>query len=251
MKLIAHTLLATLIMATLPIAYAVNGATSEIVPVTRIVDGDTFKVKLGKKTETIRIIGIDTPETKDPRKPVQCFGKEATAKLTTLIQKKIVTLEKNPAEDRDKYHRLLRYVTLNGEDIGATMIAEGYAFSYRKFPHPRLEEYNTLENTARGASKGLWSTYPASGGEKRTSGQQRGAERQGQSQSSVNTGNFSSTSQQCVIKGNISATGEKIYHFPGCGSYEKTVIDETSGERWFCSETEATTAGWRRARNCY
>lgn len=54
---------------------------------------------------------------------------------------------------------------------------------------------------------------------------------------------------ECLIKGNISSGG-KIYHLPGCGSYDKTVIDENSGEKWFCSESEALVAGWRKAKNC-
>ncbi len=54
----------------------------------------------------------------------------------------------------------------------------------------------------------------------------------------------------CLIKGNISSSGEKIYHLPGCGWYEKTKIDRGHGERWFCSETDAQTAGWRKALNC-
>lgn len=57
--------------------------------------------------------------------------------------------------------------------------------------------------------------------------------------------------ENCVIKGNISQkTKEKIYHVPGCASYNKTVINETQGERWFCSEEEAVAAGWRKALNC-
>lgn len=60
--------------------------------------------------------------------------------------------------------------------------------------------------------------------------------------------NPSSNSQECNIKGNIS--GEKIYHLPGCTSYEKTTIDESKGEKWFCSEKEAIDAGWRKAKNC-
>ena len=58
------------------------------------------------------------------------------------------------------------------------------------------------------------------------------------------------TSGNCLIKGNISSSGEKIYHLPGCGSYAKTGIDTGAGERWFCSETEAVQAGWRKAKNC-
>jgi micrococcal nuclease len=209
-------------------------AAAEQAKVSSIVDGDTIKVKLGKKTETIRIIGIDTPETVDPRKPVQCFGKEASAKMKSLIAGKTVTLERNPAEDRDKYRRLLRYVWLDGQDIGAKMIQDGYAFSYKKYPHPRLETYNKLEQEAREALRGLWgsvcgyqSTNPAL--ESKTSPDP-------------------SPKGGCKIKGNISK--EKIYHLPGCGSYSKTVIDASAGERWFCTEQEAVAAGWRKAGNC-
>jgi len=55
---------------------------------------------------------------------------------------------------------------------------------------------------------------------------------------------------QCEIKGNINDSGEKIYHLPGCDSYVQTQIDESRGERWFCSEAEAQSAGWRKALNC-
>ena len=57
-------------------------------------------------------------------------------------------------------------------------------------------------------------------------------------------------SSNCDIKGNISSSGEKIYHEPGCGSYSRTIIDESAGEQWFCSENEAEAAGWRKAKNC-
>ena len=215
----------------LPSAFAAMPQTEQG-KVSSVVDGDTFKVKLGKKTETVRIIGIDTPETKDPRKPVQCFGKEASKKLTILLRGKTVMLEKNPAEDRDKYKRLLRYVSLKNKDIGASMISDGYAFSYKIFPHPRLEDYNTLEQEARTAEKGLWGNvcdYPGS---------------------TASTPASTPAASSCTIKGNISTKSEKIYHLVGCNSYAKTAIDESAGERWFCSEQEAVTAGWRKAGNC-
>ena len=55
----------------------------------------------------------------------------------------------------------------------------------------------------------------------------------------------------CDIKGNISSSGEKIYHVPGCASYDKTVISSEKGEKWFCSEEDAKESGWRKAKNCY
>jgi len=123
-----------------------------------VTDGDTLRVELDGVTEKVRIIGIDTPETVDPRKPVQCFGKEASAHLKELLSNETIELETNPAEDRDVYDRLLRYVRLDGEDVGAAMVRDGYAHSYKKYPHPRLEAYNALEDEAREANRGLWNS---------------------------------------------------------------------------------------------
>lgn len=61
---------------------------------------------------------------------------------------------------------------------------------------------------------------------------------------------YYSNSQKCDIKGNISNSGDKIYHLPSCASYNKTSIDESKGEKWFCSEKKAIDAGWRKAKNC-
>jgi len=119
-------------------------------------DGDTIKILLDGVTEKVRILGIDTPETVHPTKPVECFGKEASEKMRSLVSGELITLERKPSEDRDRYDRLLRYVRLNGEDIGAMMIREGFAYSYRKYPHPRLDEYNALEQEAREGLRGLW-----------------------------------------------------------------------------------------------
>ncbi|MDB4977923.1 MAG: Micrococcal nuclease [Candidatus Peribacteria bacterium] len=144
------------LITVVPLAIAADN-----VKVTKVVDGDTLHVLLNGEDETIRIIGIDTPETVDPRKDVQCFGKEASARMTKLVKNKKVTLVENPADNRDKYDRLLRYVELKGKDIGAQLISEGYAYSYKQYPHPRLEDYNALEVTAREGNKGLWESCGA------------------------------------------------------------------------------------------
>ncbi|MFA6523743.1 MAG: thermonuclease family protein [Candidatus Peribacteraceae bacterium] len=125
--------------------------------VVNVVDGDTIDVRMpGGSRERVRIVGIDTPETKDPRKPVQCFGKEASDRMKEILLGNDVVLEKKPDENKDKYGRLLRYVSLNGEDVGASLIRDGYAFSYKVFPHPRLELYNALERKAEEEEAGLW-----------------------------------------------------------------------------------------------
>ncbi|MDD4319053.1 MAG: thermonuclease family protein [Candidatus Peribacteraceae bacterium] len=127
------------------------------VQVSSVTDGDTIIVRLTSgKEERVRFIGIDTPETVHPSKPVQCFGEEASDHMKEMLAGKTVTIVRKPDEDRDYYDRLLRYVELDGQDIGARMIAEGYAFSYKSFPHPRLEKYNALEKAAREAGRGLW-----------------------------------------------------------------------------------------------
>lgn len=156
-RMIAAAILSIFFLPTLALA-------QEQGTVTNVVDGDTFKVQLDT-VETVRIIGIDTPETVHPSKPVQCFGKEASAKLKELLAGEEVLLEKNPAEDRDKYDRLLRYVDLDGEDIGARMIEEGYAYSYKQYPHPRLAAYNELEKEARNENRGLWGSCNGNAGE--------------------------------------------------------------------------------------
>ena len=86
-------------------------AGGEVFDVESVVDGDTIKVSMNGKVETLRLIGIDTPETKDPRKPVQCFGAEASRKATELLAGQKVRLEADASQgERDKYGRLLRYV---------------------------------------------------------------------------------------------------------------------------------------------
>lgn len=126
--------------------------------VTRVVDGDTIEVEFGGRKETVRFLGIDTPETHDPRKPVQCFGEAAAAYNKQLLSGKNVRLEPDPTNsDRDKYRRLLRYVYLpDGTLVNAKLIQDGYAFAYTVFPLVKLDEFRALEVEARAASRGLW-----------------------------------------------------------------------------------------------
>lgn len=125
--------------------------------VSKVVDGDTIDVLVDGKPERVRFIGIDTPETVDERKNIQCYGPEASARMKELLSGKSVALETKPDEDRDDYGRLLRYVILDGEDVGATMLSEGYAKSLcAAFPHPRCAAYDALEKVAKSAGVGRW-----------------------------------------------------------------------------------------------
>lgn len=134
--------------------------------VSKVIDGDTIDITdVSGATERVRIIGIDTPETKDPRKPVQCFGKEASAKAYKLLFNQHVSLSVPKDNPRDKYNRLLAYVQVGeeAEDYGGLMIGLGYAFHYRSFPHVAYEIYDSLEELARDNEMGLWSPETCNG----------------------------------------------------------------------------------------
>lgn len=127
--------------------------------VTRVVDGDTIVVLINDVSEKVRLIGVDTPETVDPRKTVQCFGKEASAFTKSLLLNKIVRLEADVSQgDRDKYGRLLRYVFLeDGTLVNKEIIAKGYGHEYTyRLPYKYQDEFKTAQRTARESQKGLW-----------------------------------------------------------------------------------------------
>lgn len=129
--------------------------------VAAVVDGDTIKVSLRGETETVRLIGVDTPEKDHPRREVECFGAEATRYTTQLLLGKTVALEADSqGADRDRYGRLLRYVWVmpDGKDASAEIIRNGFGLAYTAFPFDRLEEYRQLQRQARALSVGLWAS---------------------------------------------------------------------------------------------
>jgi micrococcal nuclease len=126
--------------------------------VVKFDDGDTIQVNMNNTNETVRFIGVDTPETHDPRKAVQCFGKVAAAFTKQLIGTSDVRLQADPENtNRDRYNRLLRYVFLpDGRLVNAEIIKQGYGFAYTYFPFTKLEEFRGYEKQAREHQKGLW-----------------------------------------------------------------------------------------------
>lgn len=134
--------------------------------VVKVVDGDTIDVLIDNKTERLRLIGIDTPETVDRRRKVQCFGKEASNKAKELLNGQSVGLESDETQgDKDKYKRLLRYVFLpDGTNFNLYMIAEGYAHEYTyNLPYKYQSEFKQAEIDARNGNKGLWSPDTCNG----------------------------------------------------------------------------------------
>ena len=126
--------------------------------VVNVIDGDTIKIDTG---ETVRYIGIDTPETVHPSKPVQCYGKEASVKNQQLVEGKVVELEKDVSE-KDQYGRLLRYIWIGDSLINEVLVRDGYAQSSSYPPDIKYQDrFIEAQRLARQEEKGLWSSVCA------------------------------------------------------------------------------------------
>ncbi len=134
---------------------------ADLYPVLHVVDGDTIEVLINGQRQNVRFIGIDTPETVDPRRPVGCFGKEASDESKRLLTGKKVRLEKDVSET-DKYKRLLRYVYLpieNGQFLFVNdyLVREGYAQALTYPPDVKFnEQFLDAQRLAKEGNKGLW-----------------------------------------------------------------------------------------------
>ena len=212
-----------------------NVRKSSTYKVLKVVDGDTIHIDYNGKDEKVRFIGLDTPETKDPRKPIQCFGREATAKMIELAENKNVRLEFDKTQgERDKYGRILAFVySEDNKNLAYEMIRQGYGneYTYNSNPYKYQVEFKEAARKAREENKGLWAENTCAGdATKPAYSPAPTPQPQQQSQGA------------CVIKGNIGRNG-KIYHMPGQKYYNRT-----NPEAIFCSEEEAQNAGFRRAK---
>jgi endonuclease YncB( thermonuclease family) len=192
----------------------------------QVINGDTIEVR----GQLIRLLGIDAPESKqicerDGEKWL-CSA-EAGAKLRELIGNNEVRCDRRR---RESYGRVVALCTVGDVDLGAEMVASGYAVAYRRFS----EDYVSQEEAAKAAGKGLWAGTFVLPWEWRD-GKRLPVE------------NLTLAPAGCAIKGDIGKKGERIYHMPGGAQYGAVVIDTKRGERWFCSEAEAKKAGWKRA----
>jgi micrococcal nuclease len=128
--------------------------------VSRYVDGDTIVVNINGADETIRFIGIDTPETHKPNTPVQCYGPAAAAHTQNVIKAaggNVRLASDSLGSNHDRYNRLLRYVYLpDGTDVNKLNIEQGYAFLYPYFPFSKKAEFAAAQKSAQAAQKGLW-----------------------------------------------------------------------------------------------
>ena len=125
--------------------------------VVRVIDGDTIEVQVEGATATVRLMGIDTPETTHPTRPVEYYGPEAAALAETVLSGMTVDLTMDRTGDReDVYGRWLRYVVVRGVDFNAALVREGYARAVRGFAYARRAEFIALEAAARSRGVGVW-----------------------------------------------------------------------------------------------
>ncbi len=126
--------------------------------VVRVVDGDTVEVRIGSREDTVRLIGIDTPETVDPRSPVECFGEEASNRTKELLPAGTGVRLVADVEARDRYDRLLAYVYRDdGTFVNLSLVEDGYA-SVLTFPPnvAHVDEFTAAAARARDEGRGLW-----------------------------------------------------------------------------------------------
>ncbi|MGG1514760.1 thermonuclease family protein [Paenibacillus oryzisoli] len=134
-------------------------AGKETVKVERVVDGDTLEVTLNGKKEKIRLIGVDTPETKKANTPVMFYGKEASDFTTKRLEKQSVELEYD-VDKKDQYDRVLAYVWIGDELFNRTLVQEGYARMATFPPNVKyVNDFKKDQESARKAKKGIWQNY--------------------------------------------------------------------------------------------
>lgn len=186
----------------------------------RVVDGDTLDIA-GQK---VRLLDVDAFETAQTCNGQPC-GQQATTFVQSLVRDRDVTCR---GDETDKYHRLLAHCYVGSTDVGGSVVINGLGVAYRAYS----TAYVALEQAARDAKRGVWAK-----GTPQMPWDYRAGRWTVEAAAAPTTG--------CPIKGNISSSGERIYHTPYSRSYAKTRISPKKGERWFCSEAEALAAGWR------
>lgn len=192
----------------------------EISGTATIQDGDTFRIG----AQVIRLNGIDAPENGQncdkSGRSYNC-GAKAENKLRSLLRDGVTC-----SGDRfDDFNRLLADCVAGGEDVSASMVQSGWALAFRKYSTAYVGD----EEAAREGNRGMWS------GPFIPPWEFRAAKWKGND----------APNPACPIKGNINRKGVRIYHTPWSRSYSRTRINTAKGERWFCDEAEALSAGWR------
>ena len=190
----------------------------------RVIDGDTIDIAGNR----IRLEGIDAPEVgqtcQNARAETWDCGNAATRVLVALTEHRSVDCR---ATGLDKYGRVLAVCAVGGVDINAEMVKRGYAWAFVKYSKLYVAE----EAMAHQAGLGIWQGPAVPAWDYRAGKW---------------TAVVPEAPQGCAIKGNVSRSG-LIYHMPWSPWYQKVTMSPDRGTRWFCTEAEATAAGWRPA----
>jgi len=212
------------ILAAVPATSTLCRADTQAGPavVSTVFDGDTIVVVLGGREVTIRLIGVDTPETARPDTPVQFYGPEASDFTRHALLGKQVRLEfeapGRPGGATDKYGRTLAYViTGDGTNFNLELVRLGYGRVYAKYPFRYQRTFEKAETAARKAGIGMWDKN------------KRAA--------------WSDPARRGTVIGN---TRSRIYHLPGQVGYDRV---REKNRIYFPSEEEAQKAGFRKAKN--
>lgn len=221
-----------------------QSALREQATLVRITDGDTIVVMLNGQEYKVRYIGMDSPEIGSK------YAQEASDYNAKLLASGELVMIKDTSET-DRYDRLLRYVFSDGKFVNYEMVKAGLAKSGSWPPDTSCDlPFSFAQSSAKTNKLGLW-LIPAAVAVVAPNTPLPVVEPAPTSAPVANSGcpnGCTQSSAACLIKGNISAEGEKIYHMPGQAYYDKTVISPEKGERWFCTESEAVNNGWRKAK---
>lgn len=199
--------------------------------VVEVVDGDTFQLSSGKR---VRLMGVDAPEYD------RCGGKEARELLSELILNKQVMVEEETQETFGRSLALVyttKYYLMKNQLVNKIIMEKGWARpDYRK--NSQREMLTTAFHQAKNNNLGIWSSLC-----RETSVTQSPLP----AEASAKVGQ----SSPCLIKGNIDKSSyKKYYHLPGCKQYNQIVLEKDIGERYFCTEDEATRAGFLKSAGC-
>lgn len=219
---------------------------SAITGLARIVDGDT--IVIGERH--IRLQAIDAPETDqiclDSSGERWTCGIAARDRLAEHVGSHEVSCDD---EGTDRYRRTLAVCSAAGEDLNKWMVQQGLALAYVQYS----KAYSDDETIARNAQRGLWAgTFVAPWDYRHRTKDTviLGAVAipiTAHAKLMAPASSAGAPSLECTIKGNVNRKGERIYHLPGQLNYAHTSMSKGLGERWFCTETEADAAGWRKA----
>jgi len=192
--------------------YHQNQKLESVYLVEEVIDGDSFILK---NNQSVRLGNLDAPEDEF------CGAEQAKQRLEELILGKIVKLD---VFGHDRFNRPIALVYVGNLLVNEVLLKEGLV-RYEGTNSPQRDILKQAHDDAYKDKKGIFSSLCL---------QEKPED------------------PKCLIKGNISRNdGDKIYHFPGCGEYEVTLVEKDLGESWFCSEKEAQKAGYKKSVNCF